>query len=139
HCDGPSWGRNKARTRPTIGHVEGFSPGSATYWQYFRAAAGDSGKFYYSYDLGDWHIVVLNSGISTAAGSTQEKWLKADLAAHPPTPHTLPLQHTPPFSPPSGPPPPAGPQYQLPPRGHLLHHGAEHVTDAAHDDDQRRG
>src|SRR5437773_4434518 len=83
NCYGPSWGRHKNRTRPTIGHMEGFSPGSATYWKYFGAAAGDSGKFYYSYDLGTWHIVVLNSGISTLKGSTQEQWLKDDLLHHP--------------------------------------------------------
>ena len=46
-----------------------FSAGSATYWQYFGTAAGDSGKFYYSYDLGTWHVVVLNSAIATSAGS----------------------------------------------------------------------
>src|SRR5205085_938368 len=51
-------------------------------FQYFgAAAAGDSGKYYYSYDVGGWHIVVLNSSISTSAGSLQERWLKADLAA----------------------------------------------------------
>ena len=101
NCYGPSWGRHKARTRPTIGHMEGFSPGSATYTQYFGAAAGDPGKFYYSYDLGGWHIVVLNSGISTTAGSTQEQWLKADLAAHP-AQCTLAMWHAPRFSSTSG-------------------------------------
>src|SRR5204862_8021952 len=97
NCYDPSWGRHNARTRPTIGHMEGFSSGSATYTQYFGPAAGDAGKFYYSYDLGDWHIVVLNSGISTAAGSTQEKWLKADLAAHPPPPNTVSILGAPEF------------------------------------------
>src|SRR5438552_3412274 len=63
NCYDPSWGRHKARTRPTIGHMEGFSPGSATYTQYFGAAAGDPGKFYYSYELGGWHSEVRNSGI----------------------------------------------------------------------------
>src|SRR5438034_6809368 len=81
NCYDPSWGRHKARTRPTIGHMEGFSPGSATYTQYFGAAAGDPGKFYYSYDLGGWHIVVLNSNIAVNAGSPQETWLRSDLAA----------------------------------------------------------
>ncbi|HVH69045.1 MAG TPA: PKD domain-containing protein [Gemmatimonadales bacterium] len=97
NCYNPSWGRHKARTRPTIGHMEGFSPGSSTYVQYFGAAAGDSGKWYYSYDLGSWHIVVLNSNISTSAGSPQEQWLKADLAAHP-AQCTLAMWHVPLFS-----------------------------------------
>src|SRR5204862_7457160 len=114
NCYDPSWGRHNARTRPTIGHMEGFSSGSATYTQYFGPAAGDAGKFYYSYDLGDWHIVVLNSGISTAAGSTQEKWLKADLAAHPPPPSTPATWPAPPFPPPPRTGPPAGNNDGLP-------------------------
>jgi len=64
-----------------LGHREGFSPGSATYYDYFGAAAGERGKGYYSYDLGTWHVVVLNSALSFAVGSPQELWLKADLAA----------------------------------------------------------
>src|SRR5205807_1710856 len=46
--------------------------------------AGDPTKGYYSFDLGAWHIVVLNSNgtfVPTAVGSPQETWLKADLAA----------------------------------------------------------
>src|SRR5205814_11494 len=97
NCYGPSWGKHKDRTRPTIGHMEGFSPGSATYWQYFGAAAGDSGKFYYSYDLGTWHVVMLNSNIATSVGSPQEQWLQADLAAHP-AQCTLAIWHLPRFS-----------------------------------------
>ncbi|PYP66951.1 MAG: alkaline phosphatase, partial [Gemmatimonadetes bacterium] len=85
NCYAPSttWGRFKARTRPAPGHMESWSPGSATYYDYWGTAAGTRGSGYYSYDLGAWHIVVLNSGgdISTAAGSAQELWLKADLAA----------------------------------------------------------
>ena len=85
NCYAPTttWGRFKARTRPAPGHMETWSPGSATYYAYWGTAAGESGKGYYSYDLGAWHIIVLNSGgdISTAAGSAQELWLKADLAA----------------------------------------------------------
>ena len=81
----PHWGRFKARTRPAPGNSEAWSPGLSTYYRYWGAAAGDSGKGYYSYDLGAWHIVVLNStgadGVSMAAGSLQEQWLKADLAA----------------------------------------------------------
>jgi hypothetical protein len=81
NCYGPSWGRFKARTRPALGHREGFSTGSATYYDYFGAAAGERGKGYYSYDLGTWHVVVLNSALSLTVGSAQETWLRADLAA----------------------------------------------------------
>src|SRR6184192_1985107 len=101
NCYDPSWGRHKARTRPAIGHMEGFSPGSSTYVQYFGAAAGDSGKFYYSYDVGTWHVVVLNSNISMSAGSAQEQWLRADLTAHP-TQCALAIWHLPRFSSTSG-------------------------------------
>lgn len=78
-CYGPSWGRHKARTRPAIGSLDPWSPGSAAYWDYFGAAAGERGKGYYSFELGFWHIVVLNSNLTMALGSAQELWLKNDL------------------------------------------------------------
>ena len=85
NCYDPSWGRHKARTYPAPGNHEYDSTATAAgYFGYFGAAAGDPTKGYYSYDLGAWHIVVLNSTntyVSTAAGSPQETWLKADLAA----------------------------------------------------------
>src|SRR5205809_378548 len=81
-CYGPSWGRHKARTRPAAGEKEYKTAGAAGYFSYFGAAAGDSGKYYYSYDLGAWHIMVLNDNISMAAGSAQEQWLRAELAAN---------------------------------------------------------
>lgn len=83
NCYGPSWGQLLARTRPAVGVKDYQTPGAAGYWQYFHGAVavGDSGNYYYSYDLGAWHVIVLNSEISTAAGSPQEQWLKADLAA----------------------------------------------------------
>jgi len=81
-CYGPSWGRHKARTRPSPGNHEYHTSGASGYYNYFGAAAGDSGKGYYSYELGDWHIISLNSNVSMSAGSPQEQWLRADLAAH---------------------------------------------------------
>lgn len=87
NCYAPSWGRHKARTRPTPGNHEYYTAGASGYFAYFGAAAGDPQQGYYSYDLGQWHVVVLNSNsecttISCAAGSAQEKWLRADLAAN---------------------------------------------------------
>ena len=82
-CYHPSWGRHLARTRPATGSLDTWSPGSAAYYNYYGAAAGERGKGYYSYDLGDWHVIVLNSTISMAVGSAQEQWLRADLAASP--------------------------------------------------------
>src|SRR5216117_3086428 len=81
NCYDPTWGRHKARTRPAPGDAEYGTAGAAGYFVYFGAAAGDPSNGYYSYDLGTWHIVVLNSNIAMNAGSPQEVWLNADLAA----------------------------------------------------------
>jgi len=85
-CYGPSWGRHKARTYPTPGNQDYNGGGASGYFSYFGAAAGDPSKGYYSFDLGDWHVIVLNTGNSAvvpyAAGSAQELWLQADLAAN---------------------------------------------------------
>ena len=81
-----SWGAFKSRTRPVPGNHEYDVPGAAGYYQYFGSAAGDPKKGYYSFNIGDWHVVALNSVCSAAggcgAGSAQEKWLRADLAAN---------------------------------------------------------
>ena len=82
-----SWGRVKPVTRPVPGNHEYRTAGAAGYFEYFGAAAGDPTKGYYSYELGNWHVVALNSNCAAVggcdAGSAQERWLRADLAAHP--------------------------------------------------------
>jgi len=80
-CYAPTWGRHKARTRPAAGNHDYHQTNALGYWRYFGRAGGDSAKYYYSYDLGGWHIIALNSNISMSAGSAQEQWLRADLAA----------------------------------------------------------
>jgi hypothetical protein len=87
-CYQPSWGRHRARTYATLGNHE-YSLGNASpSFDYFGDRAGPRNLGYYSIDLGNWHIVVLNVNDSTVGankpfeGSSQEKWLKADLAAH---------------------------------------------------------
>jgi hypothetical protein len=86
-CYGPTWGRHKARTRPSIGDGEYDTPGALPYFDYFGVAAGAPGKGYYSYDLGAWHVIHLNSECSKVGGcrpsSPQGQWLQEDLAAHP--------------------------------------------------------
>jgi hypothetical protein len=86
NCYDPTWGRYKARTRPSVGNHEFHSGGATPYFDYFGANAGDPSKGYYSYDLGTWHIIVLNSECTEVGGcqtgSAQEKWLRADLQAH---------------------------------------------------------
>jgi hypothetical protein len=99
-CYDPSWGRHKARTRPSLGNHDSREIGAPGYFGYFGALAGEPPYGYYSYELGDWHIVVLNSNcrkISCAAGSEQEQWLRQDLAAHP-ADCTLAYWHHPRFS-----------------------------------------
>ena len=83
-CYAPSWGRYFDRTRPTPGnHEYEKDPTAAGYFAFFGDRAGEPGKGYYSYELGAWHVVVVNSNIDVAAGSPQERWLRADLQAHP--------------------------------------------------------
>ena len=106
----PSWGRVKAITHPTPGNHEyqasgGYdcaSPGGQGYFAYWGPAAGDPAKAYYSFDLGSWHLVSLNSNCEAVGGcgpgSPQESWLRADLAAHTGARCTLAYWHQPPFS-----------------------------------------
>ncbi|MBA2244396.1 MAG: PKD domain-containing protein [Gemmatimonadetes bacterium] len=82
NCYDPTWGRHKARTRPAVGDREDATSGSNGFHNYFGVAGGESAKYYYSYDVGDWHIVVLNSKLSTSTTSAQYEWLEADLAAN---------------------------------------------------------
>ena len=100
-CYNPTWGRHRPRTRPTLGNHEYGTGSAAPYFAYFGAAAGDPAKGYYSYDLGSWHVVSLNDSCSRVggchAGSPQETWLRADLAAHPAA-CTLAVLHRPRFS-----------------------------------------
>jgi hypothetical protein len=97
NCYGPSWGRHRARTRPAVGDLDYQTNGAAGYYGYFGTSAGTPTQGFYSYDLGDWHIVVLNSAIDMSVGSVQERWLRADLAARS-TRCTLAYWHHPRFS-----------------------------------------
>ena len=96
-CYDPSWGRHKARTKPVPGNHDYGTGGAAGYFGYFGSIAGDPQKGYYSFDLADWHIIALNDNISHSAGSAEEQWLRADLAAHK-TACTLAYWHAPRFS-----------------------------------------
>jgi LysM repeat protein len=89
-CYGPTWGRHKDRVYPVPGNHEYLTGGAEGYFTYFgdRATPLEPGcrkecKGYYSFDLGAWHIVALNSEINNDPGSEQDLWLRADLAAHP--------------------------------------------------------
>ena len=97
-----SWGRRKSITHPAPGNHEYETEGAAGYYRYFGAAAGARQKGYYSFDLGGWHLIALNSNCSEiggcGAGSMQERWLRADLASHRSTTCTLAYWHHPRFS-----------------------------------------
>jgi hypothetical protein len=110
-----SWGQYKSVSHPAVGDNEyagnGCStPGASGYYTYFgdRASPREPGctincQGYYSYDVGSWHVVALNSECTQpgvggcSASSPQTQWLKADLAAHPNT-CTLAYFHRPYFS-----------------------------------------
>jgi hypothetical protein len=96
-----TWGRFKDRTYPTPGNHEYSTQAASGYFDYFGTAAGSALAGYYSYDLGTWHVVVLNSECDHIGGcelgSPQEQWLRLDLAAHP-TRCTLVYWHQPRFS-----------------------------------------
>jgi hypothetical protein len=110
------WGQYKARTMPVLGNHEYQNSDDPTrrskpYFEYFSETTENNvtgfkgpaapvpndpannqfgltfGKGYYSYDLGTWHIVALNSNCNKVggcdAGSPQGKWLRHDLKAHP--------------------------------------------------------
>ena len=92
----PSWGRVKSITYPAVGNHEYLTSGgtdcnpanagAAGYFNYFGAAAGQPGHGYYSYDIGTWHLIALNSNCGDAGGcgatSPQGTWLANDLNTH---------------------------------------------------------
>lgn len=81
NCYQPTWGRHRARTRPVPGNRDYDSSAiAADYFAYFGAAAGTMGEGYYSYEVGAWHIVALNSEVSMSSGGAQAEWLRRDLA-----------------------------------------------------------
>jgi hypothetical protein len=79
-CYHASWGRHKRRTHPVPGNHEYLEGYIDEYFDYFGAAAGEKGKGWYSYNLGRWHIIALNSVIDAHWSGEQGKWLKEDLA-----------------------------------------------------------
>ncbi|MGE0510920.1 MAG: hypothetical protein AB7Q42_18555 [Acidimicrobiia bacterium] len=83
-CYGPAWGRHLERGRPAAGKSDLAGDAGAAYYAYFGDAAGPAGAGWYSYDIGAWHIVVLNSDCDSVGckdTSEQVEWLRTDLAA----------------------------------------------------------
>src|ERR671910_2649269 len=86
NCYDPTWGKYKKRTRPSVGNRDYETSGAEPYFDYFGWRAGKPGRGYYSYDLGSWHIVALNSNCKEVGGcgrrSAQGRWLRKDLDRH---------------------------------------------------------
>jgi len=87
NCYAPTWGRFKDRSRPVLGNHEYKQKGAVPYFDYWGEAAGDRTTGYYSFNIGAWHVVALNSNCSDVGGcskgSPMEQWLRQDLAANP--------------------------------------------------------
>ena len=96
-CYTPTWGRHLGRTRPAPGNHEYESAGAAPYFQYFGEHAGPAGLGYYSYSLGSWRVLSLNSEVGIDAGSAQMVWLRGELSSNR-TPCALAYFHKPLFS-----------------------------------------
>ncbi len=82
-CYDPVWGEFLDRTRPAMGNHDAQEDGGAAYFRYLGDAAGTPGEGWYSYDLGAWHVIVLNSNcglVDCDVGSPQHQWLTDDLA-----------------------------------------------------------
>jgi len=101
NCYGSSWGRQRARTRPSAGNHEYGTSNASGYFGYFGAAAGSPGQGWYAYDADTWRVIVLNSNCGDVGGcsrnSAQGAWLQAELTAQPRA-CTLALWHHPRFS-----------------------------------------
>jgi hypothetical protein len=85
NCYGPTWGRHKAATHPSPGNHE-YASGGDGYFAYFGDAAGSPEESWYSFDVGAWHLISLNSNCDAIGGcgdgSPEEAWLRGDLASH---------------------------------------------------------
>jgi hypothetical protein len=138
----PTWGRLKPVTHPAVGNHEYLTTGAAGYFDYFNGIgsftgpAGDRDKGYYSFDLGNWHLVALNTNCGLVGGcgptSPQYSWLQADLARNT-APCTLAYMHHPRFA--------AG-QYsddpELQPLWELLYEDGSELVLAGHDHNYQR-
>jgi 3',5'-cyclic AMP phosphodiesterase CpdA len=83
----PTWGRFKERLYPVPGNHEYLTPNAAGYFTYFGERAGDPQQGWYSFDVGAWHLIALNTNngcrtIGCDVDSAQLRWLRADLAKH---------------------------------------------------------
>ncbi len=138
----PAFGAFRSITWPAAGNHEYNTAGAKGYYDYFNGVgvqsgrAGDRSKGYYSFNVGTWHVVALNSNCSAiggcGVGSAQEQWLRADLAANP-TACTLAYWHHPRFS--SG---SHGNNSSMQPLWQVLYDNGADLVLAGHDHDYER-
>jgi hypothetical protein len=76
-----TWGRLRSVLYAVPGDEEREAGKADMFFAYFGMAAGQPGMGYYSFDVGGWHLVALNTNIAVGAGSAQERWLRADLSS----------------------------------------------------------
>lgn len=132
NCYEPTWGRHRVRTYASPGNHDWEVNAGAPYFAYFGAAAGPRDAGYYSYDLGGWHILSLNSNVSAQPGSAQYEWARQDLAVSS-TLCTLAYWHHPLFS--SG---PNGNNGQMREMWRLLQTSGAELVLTGHDHDYER-
>ncbi len=135
-CFDTSWGVHKPRIRPSPGNHDYRTDDAEPYFDYFGDTAGDPGEGYYSFEVGDWHIVALNTNCRPAGGcdaeSPQAKWLRTDLAEND-TKCTLAFMHHPRFS--SG---TNGSFERIMPLWEIMYQFGVDVTLSGHDHDYER-
>jgi acid phosphatase type 7 len=126
-CFNPTWGQFKQRIRPSPGNHDYLTTDAGGYFGYFGPAAGPADRGYFSFEVGSWHVISLNSNVDAGAGSAQLAWLQADLAASKAV-CTLAYWHHPLFS--SG---PHGNNAQMVEIYRLLHAAGVEVVLVGHD------
>jgi len=98
NCFHPTWGAFKDRIRPSPGNHDYYTLGAQGYFGYFGALAGPDRRGYYSFDVGGWHFIALNSLADLSTQSEQYLWLKTDLANSGETLCTIAYWHYPAFN-----------------------------------------
>ena len=125
-CYGPTWGRHRGRTWPVPGNHEYHSANATPYFNYFEGRAGSPGRGYYSYRLGAWLVLAIDSVVPVNAGSAQYEWVRSELASSPKC--TVAYMHHPLFAP-----GPNGDTPRMRPLWDLFYQAGVDVVVAGHD------
>ena len=126
-CYHPSWGRHRARTYPTPGNHDYRTRNGTPYYEYFGDRAGPRGRGYYTFTIGEWLVVMLNSNVAIGAGSDQLQWLRAQLSNRPDGCEIV-ISHHPRFS--SG---PHGGSERMAAAWRVMHEASVELAIAGHD------